>query len=303
MVGTARNEDRTLTAIGLRLTSAGFLASMAAAIKLAEAGGAHLAEILFWRQAGATILVTAIIAHGPGLRSVATRRLSAHVWRAVVGMTSMACLFSAVLILPLAEATTLQFTVPIFATILGALVLREPTGWHRWGAVILGFVGILIVTRPGSGHVPLLGVAAGLTAGLLTAIVSILLRQIGRTETSLTTVFWFSLLSLVPLAPFYALDLRAHSTTVWLFLGAVGVFGALGQITLTAALRLAPVSVVVPMDYSMIIWATLYGWLLFGVLPGMATLLGAPVVIASGLYIVWRERVRHLRETEQAIVD
>lgn len=303
MVGTAQKDDRTFTAIGLRLASAGFLASMAAAIKLAEAGGAHLVEILFCRQAGATMLVAAIIARGPGLRSVATRRLSAHIWRTVVGLISMACLFSAVMILPLAEATTLQFTVPIFATILGALVLREPTGWHRWGAVVFGFVGILIVTRPGSGHVPLLGVAAGLTAGLLTAIVSILPRQLGRTEASLTTVFWFSLLSLAPLAPFYALDLRAHSMTVWLTLGAVGIFGGMGQITLTAALRLAPVSVVVPMDYSSIIWATLYGWLLFGTIPGTSTWVGAPVVIASGLYIVWRERVRHLRETEQAIVD
>jgi drug/metabolite transporter (DMT)-like permease len=297
----ADTRDLILLALSLRLLSVAFLASMSAAIKLAEAHGAHLPEILFFRQAGATILVTAIIARGPGLRSVATKRLPAHIARAVAGLLAMTLLFTAILLLPLAEATTMQFTVPIFATILGALILGEPTGWHRWAAVLAGFAGVLIVTQPGSGHIPLIGAAAGLTSAMMTALVSILLRQIGRTESSTTTVFWFSLLSLVPLAPFYAFDLRAHPPIVWAILAAVGLFGGAGQLALTSALRLGPVSVVVPMDYSSIIWATLYGWLLFGALPGPMTWIGAPIIIASGLYIVWREHVRHQRETIQAI--
>ncbi len=296
----ADTADRILPAISLRLLSVVCLASMTASIKLAEARGAHLAEILFCRQAGATLLVTAIVARGPGLRSVATRRLPAHISRAVVWLTSMALLFTAVLLLPLAEATTLQFTVPIFATILGALVLGEPTGWHRWAAVVAGFAGVLIVTQPGSGHIPLLGAAAGLTAAMLTALVSILLRQIGRTESSTTTVFWFSLLSLIPLAPFYLMGMQTHSPIVWALLGVIGLFGGAGQLALTAALRLGPVSIVVPMDYSSIIWATLYGWLLFGMLPGPMTWLGAPLIIASGLYIVWREHRLHRERTDRA---
>src|SRR3546814_4097203 len=94
---------------------------------------------------------------------------------------------------------TLQFTVPIFATILSALVLREPTGRHRWAAVVLGFAGVLIVVQPGSGAFPLSGALVGLLAALLVAVIAILLRQIGRTEPAATTVLWFSALSLPPL--------------------------------------------------------------------------------------------------------
>jgi len=296
------NTDRILPAIALRLLSVVCLATMAALIKLAEAGGAHLSEILFFRQAVGIPLVGAVIALGPGLGTIRTGQIGAHVMRAVVGLTSMTCLFSAVTLLPLAESTTLQFTVPIFATILGALVLGEPTGWHRWLAVAAGFVGVVIVARPGTGHFALWGTLAGLAAGFLTAVVSIQLRRIGRTESPYTTVFWFASLSMVPLSIAYAFDHQAHPLHVWLLLIGVGVAGNLGQIALTTALKLGPVSIVVPMDYSSLLWATLYGWLLFGSFPGLSTWIGAPIIIGSGLYIVWREHVRRRSETEQAIV-
>jgi drug/metabolite transporter (DMT)-like permease len=296
------NTDRILPAIALRLISVMCLATMAAMIKLAESGGAHLSEILFFRQAVGIPLVATVIALGPGLATIRTRQVRAHIMRAVVGLTSMSCLFSAVTLLPLAESTTLQFTVPIFATILGALVLGEPTGWHRWLAVVTGFVGVLIVARPGTGHFVLWGTLAGLTAGFLTAVISIQLRQIGRTESPYTTVFWFASLSMVPLTVVYAFDHQAHSLRVWVLLIGIGVIGNLGQIALTTALKLGPVSIVVPMDYSSLLWATLYGWLLFGSFPGLATWVGAPIIIGSGLYIVWREHIRRRTETEQAIV-
>ena len=294
--------DRILPAVALRLLSVVFLATMSALIKLAETRGAHFAEIIFFRQAAGVPLLTALIAAGPGLRSVATRRIGAHITRTIIGLTSMACLFGALMILPLAEATTFQFTVPIFATILGVLFLREPTGWHRWAAVVAGFVGVLIVARPGTGHMPLGGAALGLAAATLTAAVSILLRQIGKTESAATTVFWFATLSMPPLGLLYAFHLAPHPPAVWAMLVTIGMVGAAGQLALTGALKLGPVSLVVPMDYSSLLWATLYGWLLFGVLPGAATWIGAPVIIGSGLYIVWREHLRHRVETEQAIV-
>ncbi|HEU0067103.1 MAG TPA: DMT family transporter [Sphingomonas sp.] len=284
--------DRILPAIGLRLVSVVFLATMGALIKLAETRGAGLSEALFFRQAGAAVTVTAAIAVGPGLSSIRTARIRAHVGRAVVGLSSMACMFSAIMLLPLPESTALQFTVPIFATMLGALLLREPTGLHRWGAVFAGFAGVLIVAQPGSGHFPFWGAVLGLTSALLTALVSILLRQIGRTEATMTTVFWFSTLSVPVLAVPYAFGAQAHDPVTWAVLAGIGVAGGLGQICLTGALKLAPVSVVVPMDYSSLIWATLYGWLLFGVLPAESTWIGAPVIIGSGLYIVWREHLR-----------
>jgi drug/metabolite transporter (DMT)-like permease len=201
-------------------------------------------------------------------------------------------MFLTVMLLPLAEATTLQFTVPIFATILGAVILREPTGWHRWGAVVAGFGGVLIVAQPGSGHIPVIGAMTGLAAAMLSATVSILLRHIGKTERPTTTVFYFSLLSVIPLAPLFALTVQPHDATTWLFLVLIGLVGGIGQITMTSSLTLAPVAVVVPMDYSGLVWATLYGWLLFSVLPSPMTWVGAPVIVASGLYIVWREHRR-----------
>ncbi len=296
-----RGEDRILAAIGLRLVSVGTFAAMNVCIKLAELHGAALGEILFWRQFGAAVLVGGIVLAGPGWRSVATTRMPAHLLRAVLGLTAMAFTFATILALPLAEATTIGFTMPIFATILGALILGEPTGWHRWLAVLAGFGGVLIVAQPGSGHFPIWGAVTGLAAALITASVSILLRQIGRTEAAMTTVFWFSTLSILPLGVFYAFAFKAHALDVWLLLAGVGLLGGAAQLAMTSALGLGPVSVVVPMDYSSLIWATLFGWLVFDTLPGPATWIGAPIIVASGLYIVWREHLRRQSETTQAV--
>jgi drug/metabolite transporter (DMT)-like permease len=294
------HSDRILKGLALRLFAIACLSTMSALIKLAETRGASLVETMFHRQFWAVPLVSAWIAAGPGLASVRTQRFGAHVRRTAVGLTGMVFTFGAVLLLPLAEATTLQFTVPIFATILGALVLKEATGWHRWGAVVAGFAGVLIVAQPGSGHFPLYGAAVGLLAALFVAIVSILLRQIGKTESTGTTVFWFSVLSLPPLGLAYAFQLQAHDPLTWGVLVGIGLVGGVGQLALTGSLRYAPVSSVVPMDYSSLIWATLYGWLIFGVLPTRYTWIGAPVIIASGIYIVWRERVRKVTPSASA---
>ena len=293
--------DRILPAIGMRLLSVVIFALMNSAIKLAERHGASVSEILFFRQFGACLLVSGVIAAGPGLPSIATRRLPAHVVRAIVGLSAMAFTFNGIVALPLAEATTIGFTVPIFATILGALVLREPTGWHRWAAVAAGFLGVLIVAQPGGDHFPLWGAGCALAGAFGTASVSILLRQIGKTESALTTVFWFSALSLIPLSLFYVLAAQSHDLVAWVCLASVGIFGGLAQIAMTTSLRLGPVSVVVPMDYSSLLWATLLGWLVFDTLPAEATWFGAPIIVASGLYIVWREHVRRREDTEQAV--
>ncbi|QNA84743.1 DMT family transporter [Sphingomonas sp. So64.6b] len=297
----AETNDRILPAIAMRLMSVALFASMNAVIKLAEERGATLGEILFFRQFGAAILLTAILIAGPGLRSVTTQRLPAHLARAALGLSAMACTFTTVLVLPLAESTTLGFTMPIFATILGALILREPTGWHRWAAVAAGFAGVLIVAQPGSGHFPIWGAVSGLAAAFLTASVSILLRQISRTEGTMTTVFWFSTLSLVPLGIVYAFVVQPHAPITWILLIGIGLIGGVAQLAMTSALRLGPVSVVVPMDYSSLLWATAYGWLIFGVLPSTWTWIGAPVIIASGLYIVWREHVRRTQLTLETV--
>ena len=264
---------------------------MNALVKLAEAQGARLGEILFFRQAVSVPVLAALIAAGPGLASVRTGRIGAHAVRAATGTAGMFLLFACVSLLPLAQATTLTFSVPIVATILGALWLGEPTGWHRWSAVAAGFVGVVVVAQPWAGHFAPLGTAAGLGYAVTTALVSIQLRQIGRTEAPMTTVFWFAALSTPVLGTVYLFCAGPHPPLVWAILVGIGLVGSITQLALTGALRLAPVSVVVPMDYSQLVWATLYGWALFGVLPAAATWVGAPVIVASGLYIVWREQV------------
>lgn len=289
-------QDQILVGLGLRLLATALLATMTALVKYAESRGAALVETMFFRQAFAVPIVVAWIAAGPGLRTIATKRIGAHISRTIIGLVGMVFTFGTVLLLPLAEATTLQFTVPIFATILGALVLKEPTGWHRWGAVLMGFIGVIIVAQPGSGHFPLLGALVGLTSALLIAIVSILLRQIGRTESASTTVFWFSLLSVPPLGLAYLFNFQPHDALTFLLLIGIGLVGGLGQLALTASVRFAPVSAVVPMDYSSLVWGVLYGWLLFGALPGATTWIGAPIIIGSGLYIVYREHRRRVTE-------
>lgn len=279
-----------MTGRGLRLLAVMLLTLMSALLKLAEARGAKLPELMLFRQLFALPVVVLWVAIGPGLATLRTKRIGAHITRSAMGLTGMSFTFGALLLLPLAEATAISFTVPIFATILGALILKEATGRHRWGAVIAGFVGVLIVTQPGDGRIPLTGALVGLTAALMTSIIAIQLRQLGRTETAGTTVFWFAALSCVPMGLIYPFFATAHDSTTWALLAGIGVAGGLGQIAFTAALRFAPVSAVMPMDYSGLIWATLLGWLIFGVLPSGWTFIGAPVIIASGLYIVWRER-------------
>lgn len=293
--------DRRLLAIVLRLATALLLTAMFAVVKLADARGVSLFESLFYRQALALPLVLAVVLSGPGLASVRTRRPWAHVWRTVLGMTGMALNFLTFTLLPIAEATVLLFTVPIFATILSAVVLKEPVGRHRWSAVLLGFAGVLIVVQPGGSTLPAEGVAVGLIASLVVSSINITLRQIGRTESATTTVFWFTILSAVPFGALMPVLGQAHDATTFGLLLLLGLMGGLAQLTSTASLRLAPVSVVLPIDYSSLMWSALAGWLVFSTVPSPTLWLGAPLIIASGLYIVYRERKLHRERTAGAV--
>ena len=269
------------------------LSAMYAATKLAEARGVSLWELLWARQLFALPIIAALVAIGPSFASVRTTRMRSHAVRSIMGMTGVMLNFGAVALLPLAEATTLSFTVPMFGTMLAALVLKERVGIHRWAAVAAGFVGVLIVTQPGSGQLPLFGTAVGILAALSVAGTSLMIRDLGRTEAPLTTVFWFTLISTIVMSVVLPFALHRHDAASWGIMAIVGLTGGLAQVAVTSALRYAPVSTVLPMDYSALIWASLFGWVLFGALPSHSTWFGAPVIVASGLYIVWRERVRH----------
>lgn len=291
----AARPHRPLFAIALRLTAVICLSVMFITVRLASEHGVHVVETLFYRQALALPVVLIWVAMAGGVRSIQTRRVGAHASRMVLGMTGMALNFLSYILLPPAEAATIGFTMPIFGTILSALILREVTGIHRWSAVLIGFVGVLVMIRPDAGHFPMQGVAVAIAAALATASVSLVLRELGRTEAAGVVVFWFTTLSIIPLGiamPFFA---QAHDATTWGLLLTIGVFGAIAQLCLTAALRWGPISVVLPMDYSAIIWTTLLGVAIGEDWPMATTWIGASLIIASGLYIAWREHVRARR--------
>ena len=273
-----------------RLAAAAAISLMFALVKLSAARGVHIVKSVFYRQLLAMPLVLGWVAMGPGFASLATRRMGSHITRLVIGLVAMTLNFLSMTMLPLAEATVIGFSVPLFATILAAAVLKERVGPWRWGAVALGFVGGLVVLRPaGSAMMHSAGAAVAIAGALITASVTIFIRQLGATEPPATTVFWFTLTSLLPTGVLMLGYARPHDALTWALLLGVGLSGGAAQLLLTAALRLAPVSVVLPMDYTGLIWATLYGWLIFATLPLPATMVGAPVIIASGLAILWRE--------------
>lgn len=274
---------------------------MTVLIKLGGDRGIPTPEMMFWRQAFAVPVVIAFVAMTANFASLKTKHFSLHATRTVFGLITMSLTFSSYVLLPLAEATTLGFTVPIFATLLSALVLRERTGWHRWGAVLAGFIGVLIVVQPGSGHIPPTGVAIGLSSAFLIGCMSLLIRQMGKTEPPATTVFYFSLLSVPLLAPLLFWFGSSHDAHEWMILAAIGAIGGMAQIALTASLRWAPVSVVIGMDYIALLWSTMFGYLIWDHLPGIATWIGAPIIIISGLYIAWREHRLQLQTTREHI--
>lgn len=283
-------EQRPLAGISLRLLTAFLLAVMFALVKLASTRGVSVVESLFYRQCGSALCAVGVVAFGPGIRSLRTKRVWAHVGRMTLGLGAMALNFGAMILLPLAEATTIGFSVPIFSTVLAALVLGEPTGRWRWAAVAAGFLGVLLVVQPGTGEVPLLGASVALLAALLTASVTIVIRRLGATEKTTTTVFWFAVSSLAPLAVLMLHFGRSHDATTWAILAGMALAGGLAQLTLTGALRLAPVALVMPMDYTSLLWATMFGVWIFGELPTPWIWAGAPIIIGSGLVIVWREQ-------------
>ena len=284
-----RPRQNRLLGIGLRIGATTAFAFMAAAIKLGHEAGIPTVELAFYRFAFGLPPLVAWILWSGNFAAWRTERPLAHVWRATLGLTTMLLAFSALAYLPLAESTTISFAAPLFAVMLSALLLKEKVGRHRWSAVILGFVGVLLVMRPGGGELPALGLALAVGAALGVAFVTITIRQIGRTEGTQTIVLWFSLLSMLVLLGPTIVYGGGHSGREWLLLLALGTFGGLGQLLLTSSLRFASVSAVVPFDYTQLLWAVWLGWLIFADAPPATTWGGAAVIILSGLYTLYRE--------------
>lgn len=291
-------QNRPLFALGLRLIAASLLATLLALVKYTAEQGIALPEILFWRQAVTLPMLLGYLYWTRQLTLLRTTRMPSHMRRAGLGMLIMGCNFLATILLPLAVSTTLNFTTPLFAVILSAIAFHERIGPWRWAAVALGFMGVVIVAEPGGGaDISMLGASLGLFSALSVAVINFQIRDLARTEPSITIVFYFAAFG-TPIAalflPFFA---TAHDLQGWLLLLSVGVVGTICQVFLSASLRFAPVSSVIVMDYCALIWASLYGWLIWDHLPTFATIIGAPLIIGAGLIITWREHLMSRRPT------
>jgi drug/metabolite transporter (DMT)-like permease len=250
-----------------------------------------IAELVFFRSFFALVPCLFLVWRAGGAASLRTHRPLAHLVRAATWLTSFCCTFASLHLLPLADAVAFSFAAPLFLTALSVPVLGERVGPHRWGAVLVGFTGVLVMAHP-SGDVFKWGTLFGVGNALFYALGSLSVRQLSRTESSVSIVFYTQLFgsALSGLAAPFAwttpsvLDAAIMITT--------GVAGGIAQYWMTQAYRYAPAAAVAPFTYGAIVWATLFGYLVWSDLPTRAVLVGAAIVIASGLYILHRETKR-----------
>lgn len=263
---------------------------MSMLVKLANTKGVHLAELVFWRQAITFAVVAMTLAALGKLSAIRTRRFGAHARRALYGIVGMFFVYGAVVLLPLAEATTLSFTAPFFAVLLSVLLFKERVGRYRWGAVVLGFAGVILLTRPGGAMLNPFGTMVGLIAAFLVALISFQIQDLNKTEAPWSIVFWFAALT----APLTALALpfvyTPHDPQTWGIILAMALCGAIAQLLLTSSLRFGSAAVILLMDYTSLLWATAYGFYVFDRAPPATLWIAAPLIIAAGALIAWRER-------------
>jgi drug/metabolite transporter (DMT)-like permease len=267
----------------------------------------HFIEVMFFRSAFALPVMFVIAARGRNWGLLRTKRFPGHVVRAFTGTMAQGCSFFALTVLPLAEQTALTYTTPLFVTMLSIPFLGEKVGIHRWSAVLLGFLGILVIALgkgafQGGGMpetVIAIGMGVAVMQGVWSAMTTLLVRSLSATESSATIVLWQSLL----MTAFTLVALPFVWVTPSLFevclLVLVGLVGGIAQVMLTEAYASAQVSALGPYSYTSILWSVAIGWVVFADAPGWSTVAGAALIVASGLYILHREIKRAAQRRQQ----
>lgn len=281
---------KPLRIFALATASVALFAVMNVFVKLATE--AHtVIEVMFFRNALAIVpVVMMIMMHKKGVSLFLTKRPLAHLVRGSIGTFSMVMFFWSFALLPLADATALHFAMPIMLTALSVPILKEVVGPWRWGAVIVGFIGVLVIAAP-SGDTNILGSAVALGAAACSAITMMIIRKMGKTEHALTIVFYFSSIGTLISAAFLPWYWTPPDLPNFIYLIMTGLTGGAAQVCLTKAYAEAPAAYVSPFNYLSILFATFFGWLIWGHVPAMHMLVGAGIVIASGLFILYRETV------------
>jgi drug/metabolite transporter (DMT)-like permease len=218
------------------------------------------------------------------------RHFNGHVFRALAGLLMLYAVGECFREMPLADAYAIFFAAPLLITVLSGLVMKEPAGPLRMTAAAIGFVGVIIVLKPGTGSLLSYGSMMGLIAVLAYSVVALLLRSLGRQEHSITIAFWFTALVGAGAAIFALQNWQPLLLRHWPWLLALAISGTCGQVLLTAAFRRASAAVIAPYDYLHMIWAVLFGFLFWGDLPGTRVWTGSAVIVGAGLYILLREK-------------
>ena len=267
------------------------------AVKFAAENGIHITQIILFRNLLALPVVLLLISrHMDSQVLLHTKKPFSHMMRGLVGIAAMACFFLSFKMLPLGDATALHFASPLILTALSVPFLGEKVGPWRWGAVGIGLIGVVIIASP-TGDTNMLGSAIALLAAFLAAIAAILVRKMGETENSLTIVFYFTvcgiLLSLI-LCPFFWQPIAS----VWVFyaLLMVGILGGVAQYFLTKAYAQAPAAYVSVFSYATIIFSIGFDVIFWANFPEWNVWIGATIVVASGLVILYREVVHKGRQ-------
>lgn len=283
--------DRPFLGIACKVAATLFFAMMFAAIRWL---GPYfpLGEIVFFRSTLGIPVIVAMAYFTGGLRLLATRRIDSHALRSIAGTISMFCNFAAYTYLPLADATAIGFASPLFVVVLAAFMLSERVHIFRWSAVVIGFIGVIIIAGPEAGlsNSALYGAMFALTGAALTAVAMIFLRRMSAHEHSITIAFYFMLTSAA--VSLTTIVFGWNWPTPWeaVVLVLTGLAGGVGQLFLSFSYRYGEASVLAPFDYAAMIWAVVLGYFLFAELPAPQVWLGGAIVIAAGLLILWRER-------------
>jgi drug/metabolite transporter (DMT)-like permease len=288
--GAARSHaahDNVARGIGCMVLGVLVFSSMDVAIKW-MAPTYPIVQIVFFRNLFAFLPIALFLPGSGGLGSLRTRALGGHLLRSVAGLASMFLGFWGLALLPLGDAVALGQSAPIFVTALSVPLLAEIVGIRRWSAVVIGFLGVLLMTRPGSGifdPAALLPIGGAMTyAGVV-----IMVRKLNRTDAPSTIVFYFTLFAAAVSGLALPFVWVTPDLVDFLLLASIGILGGFGQFAITYAFRLAPVAIVAPFDYLSLVFAVGFGFAIWHEVPDAWLLGGAAIVVASGLYILHRE--------------
>ena len=258
-------------------------------------------QTVFCRLFFAFVVLLPLVLHS-GIGKVVTTQLKTYIFRSISGIIAMWMWFYAVTLIPIGEQTALSFLAPLFTTMGAAVFLGETVRMRRWLAIIVGFIGALIIIRPGIidltlGH--FVAIATAFAFGCSTLII----KHLTRKDDPLVIVF-ISHLIMMPLALLPALYVwEWPSYNVWLILMATGPIAVIGHVTMAKAYKLADASFVAGVDYARLPFAVLFGWVLFGELSDIWTWIGASIIFGSSFYVVRREMNETKRAARDSVVD